>query len=370
MPYSDLPIDELRTYRPNLAVPADLDAFWDETLRETRSHATPATFTPIDSGLDGHPVLRRHVRRVRRVTGAWLAAPSGRRDGAAARGRRVHRLWRRPGTRRISASAGRPPGSPISSWIRAARVRPGWSATRPDPDGSAAPAHPGFMTRGILDPRTYYYRRVIADAVRAVEAVREHPAVDASRIAVTGGSQGGGMSIAVGGLVDDLAAVMPDVPFLCDLPRALGLADSDPYAEIARYLRVHRDGVEAALETLSYFDGAILGRRATAPALFSVGLMDTVCPPSTVYAAYNCVRGRQGDPRVRVQRPRGRRRRPRGRPDGLAARAPDRSVAKTRLGIARERILSPDSQTTGSTIPSNGPGIWRSHVAKRPGRKE
>ena len=143
------------------------------------------------------------------------------------------------------------------------------------------------MTRGILDPRTYYYRRVIADAVRAVEAVREHPAVDASRIAVTGGSQGGGLSIAVGGLVDDLAAVMPDVPFLCDLPRALGLADTDPYAEVARYLRVHRDEVETALETLAYFDGAILGRRATAPALFSVGLMDTICPPSTVYAAYN-----------------------------------------------------------------------------------
>ena len=157
----------------------------------------------------------------------------------------------------------------------------------PDPDGSGAPAHPGFMTRGILDPRTYYYRRVIADAVRAVEAVREHPDVDASRIAVTGGSQGGGLSIAVGGLVEDLAAVMPDVPFLCDLPRALELADSDPYAEVARYLRVHRDGVETALETLAYFDGAILGRRATAPALFSVGLMDTVCPPSTVYAAFN-----------------------------------------------------------------------------------
>ena len=45
--------------------------------------------------------------------------------------------------------------------------------------------------------------------------------------------------------------------------------------------------METALETLAYFDGAILGRRATAPALFSVGLMDTVCPPSTVYAAYN-----------------------------------------------------------------------------------
>jgi cephalosporin-C deacetylase len=45
--------------------------------------------------------------------------------------------------------------------------------------------------------------------------------------------------------------------------------------------------VDAAHATLSYFDGAILGRRANAPALFSVGMMDHICPPSTVYAAYN-----------------------------------------------------------------------------------
>ena len=30
-----------------------------------------------------------------------------------------------------------------------------------------------------------------------------------------------------------------------------------------------------------------LGRRATAPALFSVALRDATCPPSTVFAAYN-----------------------------------------------------------------------------------
>jgi cephalosporin-C deacetylase len=157
----------------------------------------------------------------------------------------------------------------------------------PDPDATGAPSHPGFMTQGILDPRTYYYRRVYTDAVRGIEAARAHPAVDPTRVAVTGGSQGGGISLAVAGLVDDLSAVAPDVPFLCDFPRAIRLVDTDPYAEIARYLKTHRDHVEQAYATLSYFDAAILGRRATAPALFSVGLMDQVCPPSTVYAAFN-----------------------------------------------------------------------------------
>ena len=80
---------------------------------------------------------------------------------------------------------------------------------------------------------------------------------------------------------------MADVPFLTDFPRATTLVDTNPYAEITRYLKAHRDHVAAAYRTLSYFDVAVLGRRATAPALFSVGLMDETTPPSTVYAAYN-----------------------------------------------------------------------------------
>jgi cephalosporin-C deacetylase len=164
----------------------------------------------------------------------------------------------------------------------------GWSVgDTPDPDGAGGPAHPGYMTRGILDPAGYYYRRVFADGVRALEAARAHEAVDPERVAVTGASQGGGIAIAVGALGSDVAAVAPDVPFLSDFGRAIGLVDTDPYGEIARYLKVQRDHVGRALRTLSYFDVSILGRRASAPALFSVGLMDEITPPSTVYAAYN-----------------------------------------------------------------------------------
>jgi cephalosporin-C deacetylase len=161
----------------------------------------------------------------------------------------------------------------------------------PDPDAAGAPFHPGFMTQGILDPATYYYRRVFSDAVRAIDAARSHEAIDPTRVAVTGGSQGGGISLAVAGLVPDIAAVMPDVPFLSDFPRAITFADSDPYGEIVRYLKAHRDHVDRALATLAYFDVAILDRRATAPALFSVGLMDEICPPSTVFAAFNWYAG-------------------------------------------------------------------------------
>ncbi len=143
------------------------------------------------------------------------------------------------------------------------------------------------MTRGILDPKTYYYRRVFTDAVRAVEAAKSHEAIDETRIAITGGSQGGGISLAVAGLVPNLKAVMPDVPFLCHFRRATRLTDSLPYAEIGNYLKTHRDKTDTVFSTLNYFDGVHFAKKASAPSLFSVALMDDICPPSTVYAAYN-----------------------------------------------------------------------------------
>jgi cephalosporin-C deacetylase len=50
---------------------------------------------------------------------------------------------------------------------------------------------------------------------------------------------------------------------------------------------VHRDQVAAAFRTLSYLDGVSLPRRARAPALFSVALMDPIRSPWTPNGAYN-----------------------------------------------------------------------------------
>ncbi len=286
MAHYDLPLDELRRYQPEPREPADFEAFWERTLAEAHAHELRPRFDPVDSGLallesfdvtfagsGGSPVR------------GWLHLPA-RRDGplpgvvqfqgyGGGRGL-VHQevLFALAGYAHLVMDT-RGQGS-------------AWSpGDTPDPGGSGDPAHPGFMTQGILDPVNYYYRRVFTDAVRAVEALRAHPGVDAARVAVTGGSQGGGITLAVAALAPDLLAAAPDVPFLCDFPRATTLIDEDPYGEIVRYLKVHRDQTAQVTETLAYFDGVSMARRASAPALFSVGLMDRTCPPSTVYAAYN-----------------------------------------------------------------------------------
>jgi cephalosporin-C deacetylase len=84
-----------------------------------------------------------------------------------------------------------------------------------------------------------------------------------------------------------VAVVMPDVPFLCHYRRATEITDASPYSEITNYCKTHRDKVETVFNTLAYFDGVNFAARSSARALFSVGLMDEICPPSTVFAAYN-----------------------------------------------------------------------------------
>jgi cephalosporin-C deacetylase len=286
MAHFDLPLDELRAYKPALHEPADFDAFWSDTLAGARAEGFDARFEPFDAGLTtvdvsdvtfagfgGEPIK------------AWLLLPAGR-DG------------RRPCVVEF-LGYGRGRGHPME-WLvwasmgyahlvvdtrgQGAQSSPG---DTPDRHPAGGPQHPGFLTRGIDDPREYYYRRLITDCVRGVDAVLHHPAIDRNRIVVSGSSQGGGLALAVAGLSSDVAVVFSDVPFLVDIRRAIEITDEHPYAELVRYLSIRRTDEQSAFATLDYVDGVNFAVRATASALFSVGLMDVVCPPSTVFAAFN-----------------------------------------------------------------------------------
>ncbi len=288
MPFFDLSPADLVSYRSTVTAPADFDSFWATTLAEARDVALDAVFTPVDmglpvfdvfdvsfSGFGGHRVRGWYIRPAGRDVSRCVVKFIG--YGGGRDFPQQHLLWAASG-RAVLVMDTRGQGS-------------AWSTgDTPDPAGSD-PAHPGFMTRGILDPATYYYRRVFTDGVRAVEAARSRAEIDPDQIAVAGGSQGGGIAIAVAGLDPTIRALMADVPFLCDFPRAVGLTTRDPYGEIVRYLSIHRREVETAYRTLSYFDGVNFAARGRAAALFSVALMDDVCPPSTVYGAFNAYSG-------------------------------------------------------------------------------
>ena len=287
MAYFDLSLKELQSYCPDREEPADFDAFWKSTLEEVRTIPLGAVFEKVDYGLVAQETFDVTFSGFggQSVRG-WLILPS-KRSGRLpcvveyigyGGGRSFAIDWL------LWASAG------YAHLVMDTRGQgSSWSmGDTPDLYADGGNAHyPGSMTKGILDPRHYYYRRVFTDAVRAIEAARAHPEVDPAQIAVTGGSQGGGITIAAAGLDPYVVAAMPDVPFLCHYRRATEIVDTYPYKEIAEYCHVHRDKVDTVFNTLSYFDGVNFAARAKAEALFSTALMDQVCPPSTVFAAYN-----------------------------------------------------------------------------------
>ena len=290
----DLPLSELRAYKPQREEPPDFDAFWTQTLADARSFPRSATFDRIDAGLATIDVFDLTFAGFggQPIKG-WFLAPHDLAASPYATDGRLPCLVEYIG---YGGGRGRPvdwllpPSAGFAHLVMDLRGQGStWRAgDTPDIDaGSLNGHHPGYATRGITDPETYYYRRLITDAVRAVEAARANPLVDTGRIAVTGGSQGGGQALAVAGLVPDLLIAMPDVPFMCHWRRATEITDADPYHEIVRYSRIHRDQVDRVFRTLSYFDGVNFAARAKSPALFSVALMDQICPPSTVFAAFN-----------------------------------------------------------------------------------
>lgn len=286
MPRFDRPLEELETYRPDLVEPEDLDEFWDQTLAENAFDPSGVTRVKVESpltlvdvwdvtfpGFGGAPIK------------AWYIVPAGAsgplptivqfQGYGGGRGHGVDHLeWASCGYAHLFMDSRGQGGT----W--------GSGGDTPDPGGSSS-ADQGFMTRGITDPRDHYYRRLFVDAHHAIEAAATMPETDSEKIIAHGISQGGGLAIAATALNPRVRAAMPDVPFLCHIRHATAMTEGTPYDELARYLSVYRDRVETVFGTMAYFDGAILAKRAKVPALFSTALLDTTCPPSTVFAARN-----------------------------------------------------------------------------------
>lgn len=285
MAFFDYPLDVLEQYAPDRSEPGDFDDFWAQTLDQSRSQSMPTEFKPIDTGITAHDVydvtfagFAGHSIR------GWMLIPRHRNGPVPC----VIEYLGYGGGRGFPHGYTLVPSAGFALFVMDTRGQgSAWQrGDTPDAGANGEPQFPGFLTRGLSAPSEHYYRRVFTDAVMAVVAARSHPDVD-GRIVVSGGSQGGGISLAVAGLIDDLTGVYASQPFLCHYRRAASLTDAAPYVEIKNYLSQHVDRIEQSFATLDYLDGVNFAPRASAPARFCVGLMDAVCPPSTVYAAYN-----------------------------------------------------------------------------------
>lgn len=286
----DKSLEELWEYRPQVAEPADFDQFWARQLAQAGEHALDPRFEPVETGLSTVEVADvTFAGHGGTPVKGWLLLPR-RRSGplptvvefigyGGGRGLAHERLfWSAAGFAHLVMDT-RGQGA-------------SWSVgDTADTGDDGMPSTPGFLTRGILDPARHYYTRLFIDAARAVDAARAHPDVDGDRVAVLGGSQGGGLALAAAHLADRPAAVSSQVPFLAHFRRAVEVTDTRPYVEVSTYCSAHRDRVDEVFRTLSYLDVVNHAKRGDAPALFSVGLADPVCPPSTVFAAFHAYGG-------------------------------------------------------------------------------
>ncbi|KQM16668.1 acetyl xylan esterase [Plantibacter sp. Leaf171] len=289
----DLPIAQLQQYLPDREEAADFDAFWADTIAEAHALAQPTerersnpelTGLIVEdvtfSGFGGDPIK------------GWFIRPAGASGPLPCV---VHYIGY-SGGRGFAHQWTMHPSAGYAVFVMDTRGQ--GSANRPgataDPVGSG-PQVAGKMSAGLDSRETYYYRRVFTDAALAVDVVRSFPEVDPARVVVAGVSQGGGIALAAAGLSEGLAGALVDVPFLSHYRRALQITDASPFAELKTFLISRRGQEEQVFRTLSYFDATNFAARATAPTLFSVALCDAVCPPSTVYAAFNHYAGAQKD---------------------------------------------------------------------------
>ncbi len=146
-----------------------------------------------------------------------------------------------------------------------------------------------YYLMGRTHRKTYYFYRVFLGCVRAVDYLASRPEWDRKHLIVNGSSQGGGLSLVTAGLDPRVTAVVANVPALCDHS---GLAFGRP-SGWPRLVPRGKDGKPDpnVLRVAAYYDAVNFARKITVPAVVGVGLIDSTCPATTVFSAYNVLRG-------------------------------------------------------------------------------
>lgn len=144
-----------------------------------------------------------------------------------------------------------------------------------------------WVTKGILNKSEYYYRKVYVDAVRAIDFASSRPEIDHKRIAIMGGSMGGGITLAVAALDDRPKLAIADIPNMCDLGLAMEQKSEGSLTHIEDFLHRYPEHIDRVYKNLTYFDNLNHARNITCRIRLSAGLKDNICPPQPIFGVYN-----------------------------------------------------------------------------------
>lgn len=287
MPIFEMPFEEMKSYRGRSPLPLDFDEYWEKALCAADETGLLYTLTPSEFKAPGVECCD-----------LWF-------EGV--RGARIHCKFLRP-----EKIEGKIPGVAVfhgymhnaGEWferlpyayagmaviVMEARGQGGLSE---DVYQGAGPTLFGHVARGVRDkdPQKLYYRDVYLDAYKTVRILMSMDFVDEGRVAATGKSQGGALSLAAAALVPQVKLCAPMYPFLCDFKRVVEMdLNKNAYEGLYYYFKkcdpAHERETEF-FERLGYIDIQNLAPRIRAQVLWQTGLMDDLCPPSAQFAAYN-----------------------------------------------------------------------------------
>ena len=270
--------------KPTIANPIDFDLFWRQVIKEARR--TPLTVTEIP--MPELSTEKVEVRMVRiPVFGedsciyGYLSLP---RDG------KKHPVLFVPpgaGVKRIAPDM----QYAQEGFVTLVAEIHGLPMNIPDSLLAREKERIGnYVYTGIHARGDHYYKRVYAGCVRAVDYLMTLPEFDGTNVGVTGGSQGGALSIVTAALHEEVDFLSAFYPALCDVSGYLhGRAGGWP-----RMFRKSTDHPEIdrtrAMRTMAYYDVVNFARRIKAPGFYSYGFNDNTCFPTSVAAALNQIK--------------------------------------------------------------------------------
>ena len=282
----DLPLEECRSYQGTNPRPADFDPFWDAGIARMQELGTEAQIEPSPFAT---PFARCSHLSFTGVGGARVHAkliqPTGTTKPHPAV-LRFHGYTANSGnwTDHLALAA--------AGFTVASLDCRGQGGLSEDPGGVKGTTHSGHIIRGLDDePHNLLFHQIFLDTAQLARIIMAMPDVDETRVGATGGSQGGALTLACAALEPRIKRAAPVFPFLCDYYRVwkMDLA-CNAYEEIKSYFRrfdPRHEHEEEIFTRLGYIDVQFLAPRIRAEVLVGIGLMDTICPPSTQFAAYN-----------------------------------------------------------------------------------
>jgi len=302
----DMPLEDLKRYQGINPKPADFDAYWARALEEL--DRTPADVELTKAKLQP-PQGRGEYGFFAEYYDLWFTGIGGARVyaklvkplGDAAQ-RRAGVNGKGPAILQFHGYSGHSGdwesrlGLAASGFTVAALDCRGQGGKSQDNGSVGGNTFSGHIIRGLEDalsghPEKLLYRSIFMDTVRLARILMDLDGVDAARIGATGWSQGGGLTVACAALEPRIARAAPVYPFLSDYRRVweIDLA-KDAYDELRQWFRRFDPRHERETEVftnLGYIDIQHLANRIRGEVLMGLGLMDTICPPSTQFAAYN-----------------------------------------------------------------------------------